>query len=63
MPRLIFTVTDKMDEDLKKIAKARNMPISNLIRLYLTEGLSKETDTPVEQYEVEMGGDRRSDRS
>ncbi|MBZ0293890.1 MAG: hypothetical protein K8L99_15100 [Anaerolineae bacterium] len=61
MPRIIFTVTDEMEADLKDQARKSGATLSGLIRLYLTEKLIEKTGKPVSAYEVETGGDRSKD--
>lgn len=62
MPRLIFTVTDEMADDLKAIAKKRNMPMATLIRVLLTEAIAPETGKAPDSYRVEVGGRRERDQ-
>lgn len=58
MTRIIVTITDKMDADLKAEAKKRGATIAGVIRLYLTEGLVRDLKTNPDDYEVEVGGKR-----
>ncbi len=61
MPRMIFTVTDEMEEDLKREAKRTGATLSGLLRLYVAQQLAAKTKKSV--YLLEPGGDRRSEGS
>lgn len=60
MPRIIFTVTDEMQEDLKRVADERGASVSGLIRLFIVQALARETGKDPEIYRVETGGKRTS---
>ena len=56
--RIIFTITEQMNEDLKAEAKKRGATVAGLARLYLTEGLVRDRGTDPSDYDVETGGSR-----
>ena len=62
MPRVLFTVTEEMHEDLKKAAKKRGATISGLVRLYVAEHLAADMSKNADKYEVDRGGDRRRNK-
>lgn len=61
MPRIIFTVSEEMNADLKSIADKRGASVAGVIRLYLANALTTETGKPLEAYIVERGGYRERD--
>lgn len=61
MPRIIFTLTDEMESDLKEEAAKRGMPVASLLRQYIARGLVQDTGKPAERYNVKWGGDRTPD--
>jgi len=60
MARLIFTVNKTMEKDLKTQAKKRGATLSGLLRLYVTNGLTKDTGKTADEYEITVGGDTRA---
>jgi hypothetical protein len=58
MARIMFTVSDQMQTDLKTEAEKRGATISNLIRLYVAQGLASSTGKSAAKYAVLWGGDK-----
>lgn len=60
MPRLIFTVNDQMEQELRQVADERGMPIAALIREAVATYLAS-LGRPV-QKNVDWGGKRADER-
>ena len=58
MPRIIFTVTEEMDKDLKSEADKRGAIVAELLRHYVAEGLARDTGKAKKSYKVNRGGIR-----
>lgn len=61
--RFVFTMTDEMYADLKRLSEKRRTTMAELVRGLLADGIIGETEHTEDDYRLQIGGKRSKEEN